>query len=113
MAVRIFGNPISRYSYRVLKTAPSQCVCGMSQKVGRLVEISTGADEAGEYEMAAAAAAIAKRWKRIRILHWIPIPVRQAREQRSEVGGQMSERPEETAQMPDLRPLNSVTSDFW
>src|SRR6266496_3402207 len=91
MAVRIFGNPISRYSSRVLKTAPSQCVCGMSQKVGRLVEISTGADEAGEYEMAAAAAAIAKRCKRIRILHWIPIPVRQARGQRSEVGGQRSE----------------------
>src|SRR5437870_1184260 len=92
MAVRIFGNPISRYSSRVLKTAPSQCVCGMCQKVGRLVEISTGADEAGEHEMAAAAAAIAKRWKRIRILHWIPIPVRQARAQRSEVGGQRSER---------------------
>src|SRR5262245_38263779 len=34
MAVRMLGKPISRYSSRVLKTAPSQWVWGISQKVG-------------------------------------------------------------------------------
>src|SRR5262249_28845049 len=34
MAVRMLGKPISRYSSRVLKTAPSQWVGGMRQKVG-------------------------------------------------------------------------------
>ena len=31
--LRMLGRPISRYSARVLKTAPSQWVCGITQKV--------------------------------------------------------------------------------
>ena len=31
--MRMFARPMSRYSSRVLKTAPSQWVCGMSQNV--------------------------------------------------------------------------------
>jgi hypothetical protein len=33
MALRMFARPMSRYSARVLKTAPSQWVCGMTQNV--------------------------------------------------------------------------------
>src|ERR1700677_3083606 len=46
MAMRMLGRPTSRYSSRVLKTAPSQWVCGMTHKVGFLAVTGSSAIEA-------------------------------------------------------------------
>ena len=43
IALTILGRPTSRYSSRVLNTAPSQCVWGMTHRVGFLVMFGSSA----------------------------------------------------------------------
>src|SRR5262245_43521649 len=53
----MLARPMSRYSLRVLKTAPSQCVCGITQKIGLRVAAGSSAltkiDHSGKLRQAA------------------------------------------------------------